>query len=319
MEPDMIRLCKVVLMVFISCHFAGCLFWLVKSLSNLPEEVNDFLDEHRFKGAKDKQQRGGWFCHSKLPEDYPECDTSAVKDVYILCFYYAMTTLTTVGYGDIGGENSMERIYCAMLQIVGTVVFATIMNQLSMVLDNMNHHAREKEFRQTKWGQFLRHHYVDPPLVKKILAWAGFQYDNDVNWNEGKEIMQLLPRSMRSALALDLHERMLSTVPVFFRSGSEFLAEVALSLVPERYNAGEQVATVGEVTEALHPTTHISHPTPHTNVLGTGDGSDASSLLWLLRHAGARWTPHYRYRIPEFLDASLSPVVPDLVWYVCTV
>jgi len=32
-------------------------------------------------------------------------------------------------------------------QIFGTVVFATIMNQLSMVLDNMNFHAQEKEFR----------------------------------------------------------------------------------------------------------------------------------------------------------------------------
>ena len=152
----------------------------------------------------------------------------------------------------------MERIYCAMLQIIGTVVFATIMNQLSMILDNLNHHTREKEFRQSKWGQFLRHHYVDPALIKKILAWAGFQYDNDVNWNEGKEIMQVLPRSMRSALALELHERMLSTVPIFFRSGLEFLAEVALSLIPERFNAGEQVAVVGEV--CLRPDTPSQEP-----------------------------------------------------------
>jgi len=48
-----------------------------------------------------------------------------------------MTTLTTVGYGDIGGENTAERIFCAMLQIFGTVVFATIMNQVR-ILKNLD-------------------------------------------------------------------------------------------------------------------------------------------------------------------------------------
>ena len=42
-EPDTIRLANVGIMEFISCHFAGCLYWLVKCLSSTPAEVNDFL------------------------------------------------------------------------------------------------------------------------------------------------------------------------------------------------------------------------------------------------------------------------------------
>ena len=34
-------------MVFISCHFAGSLYWLVKCLSSAPAEVNDFLQVKR--------------------------------------------------------------------------------------------------------------------------------------------------------------------------------------------------------------------------------------------------------------------------------
>ena len=172
--------------------------------------------------------------------------------MYILCFYYAMTTLTTVGYGDIGGENTAERIYCAFLQIFGTVVFATIMNQLSMVLDNINFHAQEKEHRLTKCRRFLKKHFIDEKLSRRILDWTTFQYDNDVAWHENKEIMDLLPRSMRSALALELHERMLSTIPIFFRSGSEFIAEVALRLIPERYNSGERVASCGQLIDRMY-------------------------------------------------------------------
>ena len=250
-EPDTIRLFNVGLMVFMSCHFAGCLFWLVKSLSSDREDVNDFLQAHKLRGANGSDL-SGWFCGRKLPPDYPDCETVKVQTVYILCFYWAMTTLTTVGYGDIGGTNSEERIYCAMLQIFGTVVFATIMNQLSMVLDNMNFHAQEKEFRLTKCRRWLTDNFVDPKLTRKILAWTGFQYTNDVSWNEGKEIMDLLPRTLRASLALNLHERRLSVVPIFYRSGSDFIAEIALSLVPERYNAGEQVASVGEIWDRMY-------------------------------------------------------------------
>ena len=39
--------------------------------------------------------------HTRTAEGYFPCESSSVWDVYILCFYFAMTTLTTVGYGDL--------------------------------------------------------------------------------------------------------------------------------------------------------------------------------------------------------------------------
>ena len=36
------------------------------------------------------------FCGDELPEGYEECERTSNKDVYVLCFYFAMTTLTTV-------------------------------------------------------------------------------------------------------------------------------------------------------------------------------------------------------------------------------
>jgi CRP-like cAMP-binding protein len=250
-EPDMIRLFNVAVMVFIACHFAGCLCWLVKSLSSPPEVLNKFLQD-QFIVGKNGYPLGGWFCGTHLPPGDEECEMAAVKDVYILCFYFSMTTLTTVGYGDISGTNSADRIYCCFLQIFGTIVFATIMNQLSMVLDNLSFHAQQKEFRLTKCRRFLNKHYVNKKLARQILDWAVFQYQNEVEWNDTNEIMEMLPRSMRRSLALSLHEKMLSTVPIFYRSGTEFISEVALALIPERYNANESVVLYGQLTDRMH-------------------------------------------------------------------
>jgi hypothetical protein len=250
-EPDMIRLFNVAVLVFIACHFAGCVCWLVKSLFSPPQVLNQFLQDQHIVG-KNGYPLGGWFCGKDLPQGDEECEMAAVKDVYILCFYFSMTTLTTVGYGDISGKNSADRIFCCFLQIFGTIVFSTIMNQLSVVLDNLSFHSQQKEFRLTKCRRFLNKHFVDKKLARRILDWAVFQYENEVEWKDTNEIMEMLPRSMRRSLALSLHEKMLSTVPIFYRSGTEFISEVALALTPERYNANESVLLYGQLTDRLH-------------------------------------------------------------------
>jgi hypothetical protein len=276
-EPEVIRLLSIAVGVFTCCHFTGCLFWLVKQTSydTEPEKINDFLVENNFKKL--------WFCSDELPEGYEECERTDNLDVYIMCFYFSMTTLTTVGYGDIGGTNSTERMYVCCLQIFGTVVFATIMNQLSMVLDNLTHLEQEREFRMTKCRKFLSKHFIDEKLARAILDWAAFEFTSEMEWTESKDIMQILPETMRMALALSLHENRLSVIPLFFQAGHDFIAEVSLALVPERYNSGEKVVTAGTFCDRMYVvylgSCMMSLHGRHISIFAQGDYFGEANLL----------------------------------------
>ena len=46
------------------------------------------------------------------------------KEMYIVSIYFIITTITTVGYGDISISNTMERIFCAFIMIIGVVAFS---------------------------------------------------------------------------------------------------------------------------------------------------------------------------------------------------
>ena len=37
--------------------------------------------------------------------------------------YWTCTTITTVGYGDIVGTNTIERIFCSATMIIGVITF----------------------------------------------------------------------------------------------------------------------------------------------------------------------------------------------------
>ena len=44
--------------------------------------------------------------------------------LYIVSFYYTVTSMTTVGYGDIRGFNFTERIVAIFLMLLGVLFFS---------------------------------------------------------------------------------------------------------------------------------------------------------------------------------------------------
>jgi hypothetical protein len=50
--------------------------------------------------------------------------------VYIAAFYFALTTMTSVGYGDILPFNTVERVYCIILEFIGAIIFAMVRRRL---------------------------------------------------------------------------------------------------------------------------------------------------------------------------------------------
>ena len=59
-------------------------------------------------------------------------------DLYIAALYYQMTTLTTVGYGDISATNSFEIFYGIFVLIVGTCAYSWILTYISNYIKKNN-------------------------------------------------------------------------------------------------------------------------------------------------------------------------------------
>lgn len=51
--------------------------------------------------------------------------------MYTIAFYFTVTTITTVGYGDISGHNSTERFICILMMICGVVLFSLISSSIT--------------------------------------------------------------------------------------------------------------------------------------------------------------------------------------------
>jgi len=52
----------------------------------------------------------------------------------VLSLYWTVTTITTVGYGDISITNSWERIFCSVIMLIGVISFSYANGSLSSIL-----------------------------------------------------------------------------------------------------------------------------------------------------------------------------------------
>ena len=65
-----------------------------------------------------------------------EYGTYSDPKLYCLAIYFIVTTMTTVGFGDMSASTSTERIYCIILMLAGVAIFSYISGALASLLSS---------------------------------------------------------------------------------------------------------------------------------------------------------------------------------------
>lgn len=53
---------------------------------------------------------------------------------YLTAFYFTVTTITTVGYGDISGGTETEKVFCIFIQVIGVIGFSVASGALASII-----------------------------------------------------------------------------------------------------------------------------------------------------------------------------------------
>ena len=75
-------------------------------------------------------------------------------DLYLIWLYFAITSLTTVGYGDISAYTSAEMIIAMIWMIFGVAVYSFIVGTLSSLLTSMDARAEMVEAKVEMYKYF---------------------------------------------------------------------------------------------------------------------------------------------------------------------
>lgn len=65
-----------------------------------------------------------------------------VRSIYLAAYYFVMTVMTSVGFGDVYGNCDMERAFVIVLEALGGFMYAIIVAALTSLVSTMDSNQR---------------------------------------------------------------------------------------------------------------------------------------------------------------------------------
>jgi hypothetical protein len=87
---------------------------------------------------------------------------------YLIALYWAVTTLTTMGYGDITPNTPSEYIYTIFTMLIGVSFYAYIASNVSIVLSNIDEVGSEYRNNMEKLREFMIRKKLTLPLRRRL-------------------------------------------------------------------------------------------------------------------------------------------------------
>jgi len=84
----------------------------------------------------------------------------AGPELYAMSFYWTITTITTVGYGDISGNNTTEWIFCSVMMVIGVVGFSFANGSLTSMISNYDSQNAELQEKVKIMNKVYKKYYL---------------------------------------------------------------------------------------------------------------------------------------------------------------
>lgn len=175
---------------------------------------------------------------------YPPGTENAI-DYYIKCFYWSVTTLTTIGYGDITPTTNIGRIYTMIIMILGVGVYGIVIGNISRIFAES---ARYKEQTREKFNDlalFMKHYHIPDRLQQAVFTYYNHLFTKRLSDNDQKIISEL-PHALQNELQVYMNMKLIRNLAVFNQSSQACLKAVAASLEQKFYVPGETIISIGE-------------------------------------------------------------------------
>jgi hypothetical protein len=150
---------------------------------------------------------------------------------YTNSMYWAFTTTTTVGYGDIRPINDAEHIIAMIAMIIGGSTFGYIVGNVTVIMEGMNAQSRSFRRRLDSIDGYIRERSLPSALSDRIRKHATFMLRKLPSF-ESENIFQSLPGTVDAQLTFVHYGEVIAKIPFLHKQPIMFVAFIAKLLKP---------------------------------------------------------------------------------------
>ena len=170
---------------------------------------------------------------------------------YIKSFYWTITTLTTIGYGDITPAGTQQTIFVIFIEILGAAMYGLVIGNIAGLISNIDVAKTQYREKLDRVNAFMKNRDIPSHLRKKIGNYYTYLWETRRGYDE-VAILEELPFSLRESVALYLNKEIIEKVPLFEKAGDALLRDIIVNLQPVIFTPGDYVVRAGEPGDEMY-------------------------------------------------------------------
>lgn len=185
----------------------------------------------------------------------PPDPAGSALDAYITALYWTVTTLATVGYGDIVPTTPVTKVFAIGVMFLGVAFFASILGIISRIIASAQKHKEENKQKLNDLTLFMEHYAIPWHLQNHVYAYHMHVANQRLSGND-EQIISELPKSLQSDLRTYMKVRLISDIAIFSGASIDCLKEIAGFLKQVSFGPDDKIIAKGEMGQEVFIINH---------------------------------------------------------------
>ena len=161
---------------------------------------------------------------------------------YITCFYWSVTTMITVGYGDIIAYTAIERVFAIIVMLMSCGVFAYSLNSVGSIFQEM--YKKDNEFRAkiVDITYYMKKRNINKALQLKVKRYLEYMHEEEIyGYQRGTELIIGLSNKLQEEICEELYGKILRNLRIFKdnKFSMQFLQKLSLKMQEITFAPGD--------------------------------------------------------------------------------
>ena len=225
-ESSWKRVLRLVAFFIMCAHWVGCIFFLIGRTQDHGTPGGRWIDAFHVRYMSFEMQ-------------------------YVTSVYWALTTLSTVGYGDITAISWAEKLFSACVMILGSVLYATIFGILATTIQNFDKTKVVFQDKMHSVREFCKWNDLPSFVQDRLCEYVEHDWVMNQRGSGGEFALTAVPPLVRCEIMMFMYSDLIKKVPMFANCNRRFLEAVVTKFKPQVFLWGDYLIREGDIGKEL--------------------------------------------------------------------
>lgn len=237
LNPALIGVMKLLSQLCFMAHIFSCFWFLVGLQGHTKEDLARIYGNEKI--INPPNWIVGYHLHNKN-----------LGEQYAASFYWTLTTMLTIGYGDVHAYNSSERWFSMFTQLTGSIVFGAVIAQVAKLIASRNPQARAFNEKISELKSYLNEKNL-PTRLKTLAKDSYIFFLSRRSAFEENGIFEELPPALLNPLVISVYGADIKKFNFFRHLNESFVVRLFMRSKPFQAPAGTVVVEAGDVPDEI--------------------------------------------------------------------